>query len=203
VLYRDMSAIMTPTDPDVVLVERIATGDDRALGLLYDRHGRTAFGLAFRVLRDRTLAEDAVQEAFLAAWRSAERYDGRASVAAWLLTFVHRRAVDLVRREETRRRTLAESATFLVEDVRDPVDVDVELADESRAVHRALAQLTPVQREVVGLAYYGGLSQSEIAERLGVPLGTVKSRTAVALERLRELLEAEGSTFGDSANLRG
>ena len=171
---------------DEALPALVARGDEAALAELYDRFGRIAYGLALRILRDATLAEDAVQDAFLAAWRTAVSFDpGRGKASTWLLTLVHRRAVDVVRREERRRA--------------DPLDADpaaggestaetAEVREERRRVQAALAQLPPDQRQALELAYYGGLSQSELAERLGVPLGTVKSRMFVALSTLRDIL---------------
>lgn len=174
---------------DESLLARVAGGDEAALGELYDRFGRVAYGLALRVLRDERLAEDAVQEAFLAIWRQAGSYrPERAKAQTWVLTLVHRRAVDLVRREERRR-------TDLLEPELEPAGGSAAEAAESRdrrvAVQRALAQLPEEQRRPIELAYYGGLTQSELAERLGEPLGTIKSRTFAGLTRLRELLGDE------------
>jgi RNA polymerase sigma factor (sigma-70 family) len=171
---------------DEALPALVARGDEAALAELYDRFGRIAYGLALRVVRDATLAEDAVQDAFLAAWRTAASFDpGRGKASTWLLTLVHRRAVDLVRREERRRAEPLDA---------DPwaggvsTDETAEVRAERRRVQGALAQLPPDLRQALELAYYGGLSQSELADRLGVPLGTVKSRMFVALARLRDLL---------------
>jgi len=174
--------------PDEALPALIARGDDTALAELYDRFGGIAYRLAYRVLRDQVLAQDAVQEAFLTAWRTAVRFDpSRGKASSWLLTLVHRRAVDLVRREDRRRGDRLDDVP--VADV-EAVDETAEVREQRRAVQAALAQLPAEQREALELAYYGGLSQSELAERLGVPLGTVKSRMFVALGRLRDLLEA-------------
>ena len=165
------------------------TALDDALGVLYDRFGRPAYRLAFRILRDSALAEDAVQEAFLAVWRSADAYKReRAKPSTWILTVVHRRAVDIVRREQTRR---GEPLEVAPEPVSGPADEDAVLRDRRAAVQAALTELPGEQRQALELAYYGGLTQSELAERLGVPLGTVKSRMFAGLGRLRELLAAE------------
>jgi RNA polymerase sigma-70 factor (ECF subfamily) len=174
---------------DEALVALVARGDEAALGELYDRLSRVAYGLALRVLRDERHAEDAVQEAFLQVWRSAATFRAeRAKASTWILTLVHRRAVDLVRREERRQ------ADPLTEET--PVGAAGELTDEAawlrferERVQYALRQLPDVQREALELAYYGGFSQSELAERLGVPLGTIKSRMFAGLARLRELLD--------------
>lgn len=173
-----------PSDEQVL--EAVGRGDHDALGELYDRFGRLAYGLAFRILRDRALAEDAVQEAFLAVWRSADAYKReRATPSTWILTVVHRRAVDLVRREQRRRGEPLEAAP---EPATGPADEDAALRDRRAAVQAALTELPGDQRQALELAYYGGLTQSELAERLGVPLGTVKSRMFAGLGRLRELL---------------
>ena len=175
---------------DEALVALVARGDESALGELYDRVGRIAFGLAMRVLRDEQLAEDAVQEGFLAVWRSAATFRAeRAKASTWILTLVHRRAVDLVRREERRRtEPLGEEAAASA-GATGAADEAAWLRFERERVQAALAQLPDTQREAIELAYYGGFSQSELAERLGVPLGTVKSRMFAGLARLRELLD--------------
>jgi RNA polymerase sigma factor (sigma-70 family) len=176
--------VATLSDED--LLEAIAVGDESALGALYDRFGHTAYGVALRILRDRALAEDAVQEAFLAVWRSAAGYRReRAKPATWILTLVHRRAVDLVRREDRRR---AEPLDEEPDGVADSVPEEADVRERRAAVQTALCQLPPDQRQALELAYYGGYTQSELAERLGVPLGTVKSRMFAGLTRLRELI---------------
>jgi RNA polymerase sigma factor (sigma-70 family) len=174
--------------PDEALLALIARGDDNALAELYDRFGGVAYRLAYRIVRDEVLAQDAVQEALLAAWRTAVSYDPqRGKASTWLLTLVHRRAVDLVRREERRRGDPLETAPAASTEA---IDETASVREQRRSVQAALAQLPAEQREALELAYYGGLTQSELAERLGVPLGTVKSRMFAALGRLRELLEA-------------
>ncbi len=171
---------------DEQLLKAVGGGDHDALGVLYDRFGKVAYGLAFRILRDRTLAEDAVQEAFLALWRSADSYRReRAKPSTWILTVVHRRAVDLVRREELRRGDPLESSP---EPSTGPVDEDVTLRSRRVEVQAALRELPEDQRQALELAYYGGYTQSELAERLGVPLGTIKSRMFAGLAQLRQLI---------------
>jgi RNA polymerase sigma-70 factor (ECF subfamily) len=179
---------------DEALVALVARGDEPALAELYDRVGRIAYGLAYRVLRDERLAEDAVQEGFLAVWRTAAGYlADRAKARTWILTLVHRRAVDLVRREERRR------AEPLDEGERDAVGATGSAEEaawlrfERERVQDALRRLPDTQREAIELAYYGGYSQSELAEKLGQPLGTIKSRMFAGLARLRELLD-DGAT---------
>jgi RNA polymerase sigma factor (sigma-70 family) len=175
---------------DEALLEAVARSDEAALAELYDRFGRMAYGLALRVLRDSTLAEDAVQDAFLNVWRSAESFQAdRAKASTWVLTFVHRRAVDLVRREE-RRRTEPEEAAPVPEGP--GADEDVERRSKREVVQDALRQLPVDQRQAIELAYYGGYTQSELAERLGEPLGTIKSRMFTGLQQLRALLDEAG-----------
>ena len=171
---------------DEALVALVARGEEDALAELYDRVGGIAYSLALRVLRDRALAEDAVQEAFLAVWRSAARFvPDRARAQSWILTLVHRRAVDLVRREATRR-------TEPLDDTDRPAgeaaDQPTWLRYERERVQKALRTLPDQQRELIELAYYGGFTQSQLADRVGVPLGTVKSRMFTGLSRLGELL---------------
>jgi RNA polymerase sigma factor (sigma-70 family) len=171
---------------DEALVALVARGEEDALAALYDRFGRTAYGLALRVVRDAELAEDVVQEAFLSLWRNAGRFvPERSRAGTWLLTLVHRRAVDLVRREERRRTEPIESAP-------EAADATAEetpwLRLERERVRAALASLPDAQREAIELAYYGGFTQAELADRLGQPLGTIKSRMFAGLARLGELL---------------
>jgi RNA polymerase sigma-70 factor, ECF subfamily len=174
---------------DEALVALIARGQEQALAELYDRLGRVAYGLAYRVLRDGALAEDAVQEGFLALWRTAAGFvPERAKASTWVMTLVHRRAVDLVRREERRRAEPLEPATAETAET-GSVEDSALLRFERDRVQRALRQLPDAQREAIELAYYGGFTQSELAERLGQPLGTIKSRMFTGLARLRELLD--------------
>ena len=171
---------------DEALLALIGRGDDDALRELYRRLGGIAYGLAYRILRDDALAQDAVQEAFLGVWRAAGRFTAeRAKPSTWVLTLVHRRAVDLVRREERRR---AEPLELTPEaETADFADQPEHLV-RREAVRDALRSLPPEQRETIELAYYGGYTQSELAERLGQPLGTIKSRMFAGLARLRDLL---------------
>src|SRR5258705_3702040 len=176
---------------DEALVALAARSEQTALGELYDRYARPAYGLALRILRDESLAEDAVQEAFLALWRTAARFvPERGKASTWILTLVHRRAVDLVRREERRRADALEQAPEQVS--RDTVDEEAWLRLQRERVQDALRRLPDQQREAIELAYYGGFTQSELAERLGQPLGTIKSRMFMGLARLRELLGEPG-----------
>ncbi len=179
--------------PDEALLALVSRGDELALAELYDRYGRVAYGLALRVVRDSALAEDAVQDAFLSVWRTAGSFlADRAKASTWILTLVHRRAVDVVRREQRRRAAPLDLATETEDALGPPVDDEVELTDRRRAVQEALRQLPDEQREALELAYYGGLTQSELAERLSVPLGTIKSRMFTGLRRLGDLLAEAG-----------
>jgi RNA polymerase sigma-70 factor (ECF subfamily) len=174
------------TGDDSDLLEACATGDEQALGVLYDRYGKLAYGLALRILRDPALAEDAVQEAFLTVWRRAATYDPtRGKAASWILTLVHRRAVDIVRREQRFNVQTTELAAAARPAPVESVDEQVALRSE---VHAALRTLSSAEREVLHLAYWRGLTQPQIATALGIPLGTVKSRTFAAFEKLRDAL---------------
>jgi len=181
----DESASRKPADAE--LLSLMAAGDERALGELYDRFGGVAYGLALRIVRDPGFAEDVVQDAFLCVWRSASSFDvGRGTVRGWLLMLVHRRAVDLVKREERQR----EQRPDVV-----PATVGVSAAEAAALrsdrgrIQEALRTLPEVERQALELAYYGGLSQSQIARRLEVPLGTIKSRAFSGLRRLRTVLQ--------------
>jgi RNA polymerase sigma factor (sigma-70 family) len=176
---------------DEALLSLIASSDDEALAELYDRFGGVAYGVALRILRDEALTQDAVQEAFLTIWRTADRFLAeRARASTWILTIVHRRAVDLVRREERRRGEPLEEAAEPPAPER--VDEEATLRYERRVVQEALRRLPPEQRQALELGYYGGLTQAELAERLGEPLGTIKSRMFSGLARLRDLLAQAG-----------
>lgn len=174
------------------LVRRIERGDEEAFRGLFRRYAPSALSLARRVARQPALAEEIVQEAFLAVWRNPEGYDQhRGSVKSWLMGMVHHRAVDSVRREESQRRR-AESAqandVVVVEDHAEAVVEELGLPEERRAVRDALEALPPEQRQIIELMYFGGMSQSTISGRLGLPLGTVKSRTLLGMRRLRAAL---------------
>jgi RNA polymerase sigma factor (sigma-70 family) len=176
---------------DEALLSLVASSDDHALAELYDRFGGVAYGLAFRILRDESLAQDAVQEAFLAVWRTADRFLAeRAKASTWILTLVHRRAVDLVRRQERRRGEPLESAPEPV--ASEQVEEQATIRFQRQVVQEALRRLPPEQREALELGYYAGLTQSELAERLGQPLGTIKSRMFTGLTRLKDLLAQAG-----------
>lgn len=177
---------------DRELVLRVRRGDEDAFRGLFGRYAPTAKALAVRVVRQSHLAEEVVQEAFLALWRHPEGYDdARGSVRSWLMGMIHHRAVDLVRREEAHRRRAEATAREGVQGEQDHADRVVERLDlpaERRRVRAALDELPPEQRTVLTMMYFDGLSQSAIAERTGLPLGTVKSRTLLGMRRLRSVL---------------
>jgi RNA polymerase sigma-70 factor (ECF subfamily) len=174
---------------DRAWMERLATGDLGALDRFYEQYGAMAFSVAYRITGDRSAAEDVVQDAFLGAWRNAARYaDSRGSVRTWLLAIVHHRAIDAIRR---RRPTveLPDSEATLPDTLTLPDTwADVELRLDREAIVAALGGLSYVQREAIELAYFGGLTQTEIAERTNVPLGTVKGRLRLGLQALRGTL---------------
>jgi RNA polymerase sigma factor (sigma-70 family) len=178
---------------DEELLVRVGDGDDRAFRELFARYATVAHALAFRLVRQAQVAEEIVQEAFLAVWRNPERYDrARGSVRSWLMGTVHHRAVDAVRREQAQRRRAEQAASLGpgVED--DPIDdvlAAIDLPRDRRLVRRALAELPDEQRDVIQRMYFDGLSQSQIADRTGLALGTVKSRTLLGMRRLRASLE--------------
>jgi RNA polymerase sigma-70 factor, ECF subfamily len=168
---------------DEVLVQRVAqSGDERALSELYDRYADLIYGAGIRYLGDRSLAEDLVQDVFTAVWRGARGFDpSRARFATWMFRITRNRATDLIRRRRARVRTVGGASHPEIGE-EDPTG---ELS-RSYDVAAALSQLSPIHREVLTLAYFHGLSQSEISRRTDTPLGTVKSRTTAALRALRE-----------------
>lgn len=185
---------MVPADgpSDAEILSQFATDDHRAMKLLYGRYARPAYSLARRICHDEGMAEDVIQEVFLAVWRDPSRYDPeRGRFVTWLLTLVHHRAVDAVRRQNSMRRrsvTLSDEAEDWVASSGPGVDeaaIGVVLAGQLR---EALARLPVEQRETVTLSYFGGYTQHEIAVFTGVPVGTVKSRLFAGVRRLRILL---------------
>ncbi len=177
---------------DVELVRRVAERDGDALRALYGLYGRIVFGVAYRILGDRQYAEDCTQEVFVSLWRGAPTYDPkRARVTTWLFTITRSTAIDLVRKHEVRRADpLPEGDAWSSGAAPDAAELVVVAADDAERVAAALAELPRPQLEALSLAYFDGLSQSEIAERLCVPLGTVKGRIRLALDRLRVLAPA-------------
>ncbi len=191
---RATRAVRAPNpERDLELLRRMAGGDESALGELYDQWVTLVHSVAMHLLRDAREAEEVVEEAFWQAWRQAERYDAsRGSVSTWLTTIVRSRALDRLRarrrvREEPLSQLEMSDAEQRSPDATDPL-TGAELAERRVLVRAALVSLPAEQRQVLELAYFGGLSQSEIAERVGLPLGTVKTRARLALEKLRDRL---------------
>lgn len=187
-----MGGVDPPEVRDRDLIGGVRRGDEDAFRGLFQRYAPSAKALAQRVLRQPHLAEEIVQEAFMAVWKDPAAYDGeRGSVRSWLMGMVHHRAVDLVRREEAHRRRAEASIPQAIEEEADHAEEVVQqlgLPEERRIVRASLSELPPEQREVLEMMYFEGLSQSRIAERTGIPLGTVKSRTLLGMRRMREAL---------------
>lgn len=184
-----------PSPADGELVARAAQGEERAIGTLYDRYGPVLYAVAYRIVGQRADAEEVVVEAFAQAWRDAPRFEaGRGSVAGWLTMIARSRALDLVRARGRRDRITASAAAERPDaplamgkvgpDPGGALDHD----ERRRQVRQALETLSPPQRQAIELAYFEGLSQSEIAERLQEPLGTVKTRVRLGMQKLRECL---------------
>ena len=167
----------------------VQDGNPRAFELLYDRHGGASFSLAYRMVGNRVTAEDISQEAFLSIWRSKDRYQpARGSVRTWVLGIVHHRAIDALRRNlvHERRRASAEGIEERQEaPERERTDVEAARREEARHVRAAIGDLPDEQSRVIQLAYFGGFSHSQIAEMLEMPIGTVKGRMRLGLDKLR------------------
>jgi RNA polymerase sigma-70 factor (ECF subfamily) len=179
---------------DEDLMPLVEAKDPAAFEIVYDRHGGAAFSLAYRMVGDRASAEDVTQEAFLSLWRSRARYDrARGSVRTWLLGIVRNRAIDLLRREALKAPALSfdEEITTAPEATSERTDVEALRREAARQVRGVLTDLPQDQMRVIELAYFGGLTHSEIAQTLGMPLGTVKGRMRLGMEKIRAKL-AEG-----------
>jgi RNA polymerase sigma-70 factor (ECF subfamily) len=180
---------------DHELIARAAGGDERAIAVLYDRYGGVLYAVAYRIAGQRADAEEVVIEAFAQAWREAPRFEpSRGSVAAWLTMIARSRALDLVRARGRRDRITATAAAERPDappamgDWRSDPAGTVDSSERQTRVREALASLSPPQREAIELAYWEGLSQSEIAERLQEPLGTIKTRVRLGMQKLRDAL---------------
>jgi RNA polymerase sigma-70 factor, ECF subfamily len=192
-----------PTEPvpgdEAALVRDVAAGDEEALGRLYDRFGQAVYSLCLRVVHDGATAEELTQEAFVRLWRGAASFDAtRGRVSTWLLRIAHNLALNEVRRRQSRPVIASdvewevESATLADSSAEGDPAALAWMHERAEAVRRALAELPTPQRRAIELAFFGGLSQAEVAAALGDPLGTVKSRIRVGMQRLRELLLAAG-----------
>jgi RNA polymerase sigma-70 factor (ECF subfamily) len=173
---------------DEDLMELVAAGDQAAFEILYERHGRAAYSLARRILGDDRAAEEATQEAFLQLWRSGQRYDAaRGSVRSWTLRILRNRAIDELRRASSSRIPPLELDAGVADRQAGSALTDAEVIgrETSRELRGTLARLPDEQAQVIELAYFGGFSQAEIGQLLGLPLGTVKSRIRLGLERIR------------------
>jgi RNA polymerase sigma-70 factor, ECF subfamily len=172
---------------DEDLMQLVQRGDPRAFELVYDRHSGAAFSLAYRMVGRGNVAEDVVQEAFLSIWRSGARYErARGSVRTWVLGIVHHRAIDQLRRSSvhSKRRASDEGIEDRIESG-ERTDVEVARRDEAQAIRTAMESLPPEQSHVIELAYFGGFTHTEIADILETPVGTVKGRMRLGLEKLR------------------
>jgi RNA polymerase sigma factor (sigma-70 family) len=182
------------------LLALVGRGDREAFARLYDMYSAAAYSLAARIVRDRDLAADVVQNVFLAVWTGATQFDSaRGQPSTWIMTMTHHKAVDMVRREQRRRTepldvAADDSATGI------PVEEQAWRGVAREHVRAALARLPDPHREVIELAYFAGYTQSELAARLALPLGTVKSRTFAAMRALREALAAAGMHPEDEWN---
>jgi RNA polymerase sigma-70 factor (ECF subfamily) len=177
----------TTSEEDAVLLEGLRRNDGDALAALYDRYGRLAYSLAYRITGDASGAEDVVQESFLAFWRQAGRVDPNRGVRPYLLTIVHHRAIDLIRRRAGRPERTLEALEAVPSTAPDPMDF-ASMTEERDRVRAALQELPDEQRRAVELTYFGGLTIAEMAAQEEIPLGTAKSRLRLALERLRRAL---------------
>jgi RNA polymerase sigma-70 factor (ECF subfamily) len=180
---------------DEEVMHLVQEGDPRAFELFYDRHSGPAFSLAYRMVGNRAVAEDVSQEAFVSIWRSRLRYQPeRGSVRTWVLGIVHHRAIDALRRNAVHDRRRA-SAEGIEERFEAPQQTDVEVArrEEAKTVRAAIGELPDEQVRVIELAYFGGFSHSEIADQLDMPIGTVKGRMRLGLDKLRRSLAGEAA----------
>jgi RNA polymerase sigma-70 factor (ECF subfamily) len=182
----DTTAPVTTRLEDAELLAQVADGDEAALEAVYQRYGGACYRLARRIVGDAHLAEDVVQQVFLVLWQRSSYDPARGAVSTWLLTVTHHKAVDLLRRDKGRRQRLTGEQELLELEATGPGPADAAWAQlRAERTRDALRDLPPEQREVLLLAYYGGYTQSEIADITGLPLGTVKSRTFQAMRRLR------------------
>ena len=184
-----------PNDNDVELLKAIAAKNEAALGQLYDRYRLILFGVLIRILNNREEAEDVLQEVFLQVWRRAADFDeNRGRPFTWLVTLARSRGIDRLRSLASRERVAVAGANEAPEEVSDAA-MDAIRSEQRGVVNGALSQLPDEQKQPLMLAYFDGLTQSEIALQLGAPLGTVKTRMRTGMIKLRELLSARSQYF--------
>jgi RNA polymerase sigma-70 factor, ECF subfamily len=181
---------------DEELMQLVRRGTAEAFEVIYERHGTAAFSLAYRMCGSRAAAEDVVQEAFLSMWRSGSRYDrARGSVRTWVLGIVHNRAIDSLRRSSVHdKRRASDEGLEERFAARERTDVEAARRDEAQAVRVVMDELPAEQCRVIELAYFGGFTHTEIAEMLDTPVGTVKGRMRLGMEKMRAALTAQGVT---------
>src|SRR5579884_3777099 len=183
---------------DITLLARLAGGDEAPIGVLYDRYGGAIYGLALRIVRDSPTAEEVTQEVFVRLWRAAESFDpAKGKVSTWLLRIAHNLALNEIRRRKSRPVSAvvdveAGAGQIADEDPATDPATAVWIRERSRLVRDALAHLPPAQQQAIELAFFGGLTQAEVAAALGEPVGTVKSRIRTGMQRLAEVLREQG-----------
>lgn len=185
-----------PAPSDEALIAAVAGGDEASFGMLYDRYVKAVFSLALRIVQEQGVAEEVTQEVFVRLWRNAATFTSeRGRFASWLLGMTHHLAIDQVRRRRARPQAIASTDDLPVQGLPDTrIDVEEEawMSVRRDVLRRALAQLPEAQRRVIELAYFNGLTHVEIAALVGDPLGTIKTRMRLGLQKLRESLQAQG-----------
>jgi RNA polymerase sigma-70 factor (ECF subfamily) len=179
---------------DEVLIGRIANGDRVAMQVLYARHHVRVFRFVLRLVRDESAAEDVISEVFFDVWRQADRFEGRSSVSTWMLAIARFKALSALRRPADEE--FVEAAAAAVEDASDDPEITLEKKDKGASIRKCLESLSPQHREIIDLVYYHEKSVLEVAEIVGIPENTVKTRMFYARKRLAELLKAEGIERG-------
>ena len=187
-----MSANLAASDE--VLIARIATGDRLALQVLYGRHHVRVYRFGLRLVRDEQVAEDLISEVFLDVWRQAGKFEGRSAVSTWLLAITRFKALSALRKRKDAE--LDEETAAAIEDTSDDPEVTAQKKDTGKVLRQCLEALTPDHREIIDLVYYHEKSVEEVAEIVGIPENTVKTRMFYARKKLAELLKAAGVERG-------
>lgn len=178
---------MTNYEEDTALIQRVAQGDQSALSALYAQYGRLIYNLAWHILKNDASAEEVTQDVFLQVWKTPKRWDAeRARLSTWLLSIARYTAIDYLRREQRRPPVAASPLEKLTHKLPRPHHADNPAYDNGQLIQQVMGTLPKAQRVVIAMAYYQGLTHEEISERLGVPLGTVKSRIRLGMDKLRE-----------------